>query len=760
MKKRFLTYILLLTILPLFAEKFHQIEIYESDKEVVQKLRYIGVEFDHFRFDDTTLKLVVSDSDLDKMDQNNIFYSITIEDLTAYYQSRFTSSESRDFPDGSMGGYYTLDEIINKIDELHDNFSDIVSEKFSIGTTIEGRNIWAIRITNLTDFNGDEPQVLYTGLHHSREPMSMMNLIYFMMYLTENYGIDEQVTHLIENREMWFVPVVNPDGYIYNQTVEPNGGGMHRKNKRSNGCNGYDTGVDLNRNYPFLWGYDDSGSDPNPCGQTYRGQSPESESETQAITNLVEQQNFKLALNYHSYSDLLIYPYGYTYDNPMNDDDLNIFIEYGEQMVQFNGYALGTGPDLLYPVNGEACDYMFGEHGIYAYTPEVGGNSDGFWPQTSRILPLAEENIFPNKFLALNAGSNYSINAQTNNESYEQGNSYPIFVELSNSGLGDSNGNITLSFIASDYIEFEINELELDGIESRTSLDLQDIVYFEILNNAPDGFVETISILVSDEDGYENITEIQFIVGQTTVLFYDNFETNLGWTVGAIGDNASSGIWERAIPNGTTLYEQQVQPNQDYSDDGLYCYVTGNGIGQGAGFDDIDNGKTTLISPIFDLSDYSSAFVSYWRWYTNNLGDGANQDFWQVDLSNDAGLSWISLELTQQSNNSWQYKEFLINDYIDLSNEVMFRFIAEDSNDPSLVEASIDDFSILVIENSLLPGDVNDDGAVDVLDIVRIVNIIIGNYDPSNSEYNASDLNFDGIINVLDIVLVVNLILE
>ena len=143
MKKRFLTYILLLTILPLFAEKFHQIEIYESDKEVVQKLRYIGVEFDHFRFDDTTLKLVVSDSDLDKMDQNNIFYSITIEDLTAYYQSRFTSSESRDFPDGSMGGYYTLDEIINKIDELHDNFSDIVSEKFSIGTTIEGRNIWA-----------------------------------------------------------------------------------------------------------------------------------------------------------------------------------------------------------------------------------------------------------------------------------------------------------------------------------------------------------------------------------------------------------------------------------------------------------------------------------------------------------------------------------------------------------------------------------------------------------------------------------------
>ena len=95
----------------------------------------------------------------------------------------------------------------------------------------------------------------------------------------------------------------------------------------------------------------------------------------------------------------------YEYENNAPQEDIDIFIEYGQDMVQFNDYALGTGPDLLYPVNGDACDWMYGEAGIFSYTPEIGGNSDGFWPATQRILPLAEENLYPNQVLALNAGS-------------------------------------------------------------------------------------------------------------------------------------------------------------------------------------------------------------------------------------------------------------------------------------------------------------------------------------------------------------------
>lgn len=130
-----------------------------------------------------------------------------------------------------------------------------------------------------------------------------------------------------------------------------------------------------------------------------------------------------------------------------------------------------------------------------------------------------------------------------------------------------------------------------------------------------------------------------------------------------------------------------------------------------------------------------------------------------MDVSSNGGTNWHSLEDTPQSNNLWEYHEYLINDFIELTDEVIFRFIAEDLDDPSLVEAALDDFSIMVVEGSSLPGDVNFDGSVDVLDVVRMVNIIIGNYDPSGSELNAADLNNDDTINVLDIVSLVSIIL-
>ena len=119
--------------------------------------------------------------------------------------------------------------------------------------------------------------------------------------------------------------------------------------------------------------------------------------------------NFKINFNYHSYSDLLIYPFGYEYENQAPQEDIDILIEYGQDMVQFNNYELGTGPDLLYTVNGEACDWMYGVHDIYAYTPEIGQNSDGFWPATNRIFSLAEENLYPNQIVALNVVKVYLV---------------------------------------------------------------------------------------------------------------------------------------------------------------------------------------------------------------------------------------------------------------------------------------------------------------------------------------------------------------
>ena len=158
------------------------------------------------------------------------------------------------------------------------------------------------------------------------------------------------------------------------------------------------------------------------------------------------------------------------------------------------------------------------------------------------------------------------------------------------------------------------------------------------------------------------------------------------------------------------------------------------------GQSDVDGGKTTLFSPIYDLSDYSGAIVSYWNWYTNNQGNNPGNDLWKVDISSDSGNSWINLESSSSSNNFWVQKQFYINDYIENLESVQFRFIAEDifyENDNgsggSLVEAALDDFTIQVlIDNGCSVGDLNQDNSINIQDIVLMVNVVLGPSDQWN----------------------------
>src|SRR5690606_2209606 len=117
-------------------------------------------------------------------------------------------------------------------------------------------------ISDQPDVDQDEPEVLYDALHHAREPASLSQLIFYMWYLLENYGTNDEVTYLVDSTEMYFVPCVNPDGYVYNWNNHPTGGGMWRKNRRVNGNGTF--GVDLNRNYGHEWGYNNTGSSPDP----------------------------------------------------------------------------------------------------------------------------------------------------------------------------------------------------------------------------------------------------------------------------------------------------------------------------------------------------------------------------------------------------------------------------------------------------------------------------------------------------------------
>ena len=755
----------------IYHQIYKEIKIYNSSLSNHQILHSLGIDVDHIIKKDEFIQFVISQHDLNKLISENIDFDIIHDDIEEFYKSRLIQNySSRDFDYGSMGGYYTFDEIEQNLDELSSLYPNLISEKISIGQSLEGRNIWAIKVSDNPNIDENEPQALYTGLHHSREPMSYMNLFYFMHWLGENYNSDLLAQHLVNNREIWFIPAINPDGLVYNQSIAPSGGGMQRKNTRDT-CSGTPIGVDLNRNYGYLWGYDNDGSSPDGCSETYRGTSPFSEPETQAVRDFVNQHNFKINFNYHSYSDLLIYPFGYEYENNAPQEDIDIFIEYGEDMVQYNDYVLGTGPDLLYPVNGDACDWMYGEAGIFSYTPEIGGNSDGFWPATQRILPLAEENLYPNQVLALNAGSKYDVEISLNSESFNSNDLYPLFISIMNRGLSNANGSVKIDILSSENLIFELDQITLNELDSRDSIDLGDITYFELSNQAVNGSIETITVNVYDNDYYYYSDSIEILIGQPISYIFDDFESNSSWQVGATTDLATAGLWERAIPSPTYEDDNQiVQPGSDYSEFGEYCFMTENSFNpDNEAQSDVDGGSTTLFSPIYDLSMYNQALVSYWKWYTNNLGNNPGTDLWKVEVSNDEGQSWVSLENTNLSNNYWEFNQFIISDFVTLTDKIQFKFVAEDifndgdvGSGGSLVEAAIDDFRISIFEdsNQCITGDLNEDSLVNVVDIVLMVNLIIDDNGNIDDYLCSSDFNQDSLINIQDIVLLVSLILN
>ena len=267
---------------------------------------------------------------------------------------------------------------------------------------------------------------------------------------------------------------------------------------------------------------------------------------------------------------------------------------------------------------------------------------------------------------------------------------------------------------------------------------------------------------------------IVFILGDLPDLYSNDFDFSTEeWTVGDSSDTATAGIWELAVPE-ASFNDQgfQVQTGLDHTENGNACYVTGNGYEldsstnqNSASFDDVDGGKTTLFSSVYNLSSTDNAVATYWRWYTNDVGDNGSSDKWVVSVSDDGGSSWVDLENTSISNASWVKQRFILDDYIDLTSDVIFKFVAEDifntgdaGSGGSLVEAAVDDFTIeYVSDGSLLFGDINFDQSVDVLDIVLLVSMILGTDTPN---YSVADLNLDGEINVLDVILIVNLILN
>jgi carboxypeptidase T len=255
-------------------EPYQEILVKIPADTAIQDLLQNG-ELDLLDFGDGEVRLVSRPSVTKDLLAQGWDVEIVHADLESFYASRLQGKQP--------GVWHTYDETFAEMNLLHSQYPNITTAPFSIGQTGEGRDIWAIKVSDNPNVDEDEPEVLYDGMHHAREIMTVELLLYFSRYLCENYGIDPTATSLVDNREIWFVPILNVDGVVYNEMANPGGGGMWRKNRRDNGGDCY--GVDPNRNYPFQW--EGAGSSTDPCAEDYRGPGAASEPEVLAMMNLV-----------------------------------------------------------------------------------------------------------------------------------------------------------------------------------------------------------------------------------------------------------------------------------------------------------------------------------------------------------------------------------------------------------------------------------------------------------------------------------------
>ncbi len=635
---RNMSYLLVLSLLlsfNAFAQNYKKVKIYLQSPKDIPSLIQAGVDVDHFHLPAKNIvEAFVSDDQFEALKESGFSYTIEIDDWYKYYKNlprlsdgqmaqyktstRLNYNVTR-FGFGSMGGYYTLNEVIAHLDTMRMVFPNIISEKISIGTSIEGRPIYVVKISDSPDIDEDESEVLYTALHHAREPQSMMQMIYFMYYLLENYATDPVVKYLVDNRQMYFIPVVNPDGYEYNRTIAPNGGGMWRKNRRVNG--GGTFGVDLNRNYgpDYYWNAPNGGSSLSTSAETYRGTAPFSEPETQAIRDFLASRKIKTALNYHTYSNLLIYPYGAL--NVETPDSL-IFREYAADMTKYNNYLYGTDLQTVgYATRGNSDDYFYdgdtlaNSGKIFAMTPEVGTPDDYFWPPMHRIFPLAEENVHPNLYYAWAAGGFAAVvNPGFQQSVFNQSDVVELYPIIKNKGQSGIENIIVELSSASPYINISSGSYSISALSAQTSFTLSQAFVFQISSTAPTE--EDIDLILSTRINNVFMSKDTFsiTIGIPHYIFFDSSnDINDNWTLTATNTQKR---WSRTTadyyspPSSITDSE-----NSDYDNNMSVSMQLKNNI---------------------SLAGYTYPKLTFWTKYSIE----ANWDYGQVLVSTDNGATW------------------------------------------------------------------------------------------------------------------------
>jgi len=612
------------------ATIYKRVKIHINDTHTLQQLGEMGIPIDHgIR---KKGMFIISDFSIEEINMctaNGYEVTILHEDIKSYYKNQSTeqSRNSRNttcsqtdaltfetpqnFNQGSMGGYLTYQELLDELDDMASQYPNLITQKAQIGDfltegtpdnsvtpSIGSNPIYWLKISDNANTDENETEVLYTAIHHAREPMSLMNLVFYMWFLLENYDTDQDIQNIVNNTELYFIPVINPDGYLYNQVTDPNGGGLWRKNRKDT------NGVDNNRNYNYFingdpnngsWG--GPGSSNNPNNQTYHGTAPFSEVENQAIKWFVEQHEFVLALNNHSFGELLFFPFGYA--NVATPDE-DLYLGLGSLLTSQNGYSELRDS----PFSGESDDFMYGTLGthskIMAFTPEIGTS---FWPPASNIENICQEMMFLN-LEAARASQNHANIEDTTPAFIETISEAEASFSIQRLGI-TGNGTFTVSLepVSSNIISngsavtfSSLSELEV----SNGTID------YNLNSNIQNGDIIQYNLIL-DNGIYTTSLPFTKTFGTTETLLSDSGDTtqnfeNTNWaTTTTTFVSPSSAITD--------------SPSGDYSNN--------------------QESAITLLESI-DLTTAIAASVSYYaRWEVEDTWD-----YVQFEISTNGGSTW------------------------------------------------------------------------------------------------------------------------
>ena len=391
-----ISFLLLIVINNLLAEEKFVIRFNNPIREIVNE--FSSEEFDIASFKPGIyLDLVVNETQYREIKARGFEIEITQTES----QLRENMISGRD-----LNGYRTYDDVLTELQQIEIDYPDIC-KLYDIGES-QGKlysdagnsnyddyyhEIWVLKVSDNVEIEEDEPSVYYMGEHHAREPISLEVAMAVLYHILDNYGVDPTITENVNNTQIWFAPLVNPNGH---KIVTDEDDLWWRKNICDNDENGFITpsswndypdGVDPNRNYGFEWGY--VGASGNINSQTYHGPYAFSEPEVVAMKELMDSHHFIAGISYHSYSELVLFPFGY--NNGVVAPDHDALEELAIAVATPMGYTPQAAWEL-YPCMGTTDDYSYGMHGTFSFTVEL---ATEFIPPAAQVQGICDENIQP-----------------------------------------------------------------------------------------------------------------------------------------------------------------------------------------------------------------------------------------------------------------------------------------------------------------------------------------------------------------------------